>query len=289
MQKIGGAFLLLLLCSLHGVDVAITIDDHPMADTSFFGAYERTERLLSACENHNCKAAFFCVGEYCKKNQTSVDAVNRRGHFLANHSMTHPHVSTLSLSEFEEEVKGTQALLEPHSQMRKYFRYPALDYGNQERLGGSREKGVAVLTLLKDLGYVDGYVSINTYDWYLNTKLQEALRGKKRIDYTKLKNFYLSCMRQWCEHYIEFYENQLSITPVQTLLLHANDLNALYLDDILCMIRQLGWNIVSPEKAFQDTSWREKFIADPTKLSIPPPFPSCQDIDRQLQELSIFG
>jgi len=274
-------FFLLFLIPLDGVDIAITFDDHPMPDGVLFTAKKRTEQLLKACDNHQCKTVFFCIGNCCRKDPSSVELVEKRGHFLANHSLTHPHLSELSLSEIREELEKTDEILDVYSHKKKYFRYPSLDYGNREALGGTQEKAEAVYKLLQELGYTEGYVTIFTYDWYLNQKLQEAIKGNKQIDYEKLKGLYLSFIKRWCGQYIEAYPKEI----VHTLLFHANDLNALYLNDILLMIRQSGWNIVSPEKAFTDTSWREKVIKEPETFTLPPPSPSSQEIDEEFPQV----
>ncbi len=269
------SFFLFFLSSLYSVDIAITFDDHPMPNGVLFTAQKRTEQLLKACDNHQCKAVFFCIGNCCQKDVASVELIEKGGQFLANHSLTHPHLSALSLSEIREEIGKTDEILTPYSHKKKYFRYPSLDYGNRETLGGTQEKAEAVYKILQESGYTDGYVTIFTYDWHLNQKLYEALKSGKRIDYEKLKDLYLSFIKRWCEQYIKEYPKE----TVHALLFHANDLNALYLDDILLMIRQSGWNIVSPEKAFTDTSWREKIIKESEKFTLPPQCPSSQEID----------
>ena len=73
------------------------------------------------------------------------------------------------------------------------------------------------------------------------------------------------------------------------LLLHANDLNALFLDDILEMISQRGWNIVSLEKAFQDPSWRQTLLQHLEWLVEKPATLNCQSIDHLLEAYHVFS
>jgi peptidoglycan-N-acetylglucosamine deacetylase len=44
----------------------------------------------------------------------------------------------------------------------------------------------------------------------------------------------------------------LGRSPRHVLLLHENDLAALYLGDLVKRLRKTGWKIISPERAFQD-------------------------------------
>ena len=88
--------LFLVHCCAYAVDIAITIDDFPSSDSRLFSAQKRTEAFLKACENHHCKAAFFCIGPNCTRpgGAALLALVNSQGMFLANHSMTHSHVSS---------------------------------------------------------------------------------------------------------------------------------------------------------------------------------------------------
>ena len=45
---------------------------------------------------------------------------------------------------------------------------------------------------------------------------------------------------------------KLGRSPRHVLLLHENDLAALYLGDLVKKLRKTGWKIISPERAFQD-------------------------------------
>ncbi len=233
-------FYLFICAALNAVNIAITFDDYPMPDGYIFSKQERIDRFLAVCANHKCKVVFFCIGENCKENISSLNQVNDSGHFLANHSMVHHHLSSQSLSEFEAEIIKTDSILSPYENMRKWFRYPFLDYGNRYTSGGSSEKAFDAFGILKKLNYVEGYVTMNNFDWHINERLQLAILQGKKIDYEALKKLYISLLKKWCLFYIHLYKNNFSEEVPHTLLLHANDLNALYLDDIFQMIHECG-------------------------------------------------
>ena len=136
-----------------------------------------------------------------------------------------------------------------------WFRFPWLDYGNLKDFGGTKEKKVAAYDMLKRMGYKEGYVSIYTYDWYVDGKLQEAIKSGKKVDFENLRKVYLSLVKQWCDHFIDIYEKK-GLDVTHALLLHSNDVNALFLDDMLTMVKGSGWNIVSPEEAFEGQTWQ---------------------------------
>ncbi len=293
MKKVLGMILNFLSLSIwcnNPVKIAITIDDQPMGNTALFTATKRTHRFIATCAAHHCKAAFFCVGDSCTQNQTTLDTLselNKHGHFLANHSKTHSFLSKIPLSEFENEIIETEKILKPYNNMRKWFRYPYLDYGHEKKRGGSPEKKAAGLKILQDLGYTDGFVSINTFDWYIDKKLNDAIKQKDLIDYTALKRVYLELLKEWSEFYIELYRKELQQDITHTLLLHANDINALYLDDILNMIKESGWDIVSPEMAFQDLSWKSK-VENFERLGDDPATLNYASINDRLEKANVF-
>jgi len=95
-------------------------------------------------------------------------------------------------------------------------------------------------------------VTISTLDWYLNYHLTEALKRGQKIHLENLCAAYLALLEEWMDDY-HFCWNKLLKRPfVHVLLLHQNDLNALFLNHIVALIRKKNWVIVSPDKAFNN-------------------------------------
>ena len=67
--------------------------------------------------------------------------------------------------------------------------------------------------------------------------------------------------------YSEELKNNIGHHPIHNLLLHENDINALYLGDIITFLRQNGWEIVSPEEAFADQKGYQTSIDLRTKIA----------------------
>ncbi len=253
---------LLLVQSIHlwSYSVIITIDDYPLTNGPLLTLEERTQKFIEATQNYPCSIAFFCVGKYYQQrgNKSLFESLTSHGHYIANHSMNHSASSSLTLQEFEKEVLETEEVLNPHGNYRKWFRYPYLDYGNQTKRGGSPEKNKEFRAFLTNAGYVDGYSTIDSFDWYIHNKVVGALKDNKTIDYEKLKNFYVSLVEEVMEFCFTLYENVLQEDIIHSLLFHDNDLTALYLQDIFAMIHRNGWSIVSPEQAFVNPPWRNR-------------------------------
>ena len=281
---------LALSSPVNATNIAITIDDYPLPNSSVFTVKERTKRFVEALDKYNAKAAFFCVGQHCNdRNDYSIfKLLQEHGHFIANHSMNHRRLSAISIDEFEKEITQTEDILSRYSVVCKWFRYPYLDYAHIASLGGSKEKLVASFESLNKLGYTEGYVTINTFDWYINKRLQEAIKQKKVIDYEKLRMLYISLLKEWIAYYIDLYQEIIGHEIVHTILLHDNDLNALYLPDVLTMINDQGWNIVSPELAFKDTSWRKQLFNKIELTKEKPASLNTNQLDKLLTDLNVI-
>lgn len=245
--------LLLATSCVQGASMALTFDDAPMPSTDLFEREERLHVYIERLEAHGIQAAFFCIGKHLQDGgKGSVRCLAEHGHILANHSYDHLHSSRLTPAKIAHEILRTEVLLIEYPTMRRWFRFPYLDYGNQTAIGGSDDKREQLELKLDKLGYSDGYITINTFDWYLNSKLLQAIKEKSLVNYDRLKTVYLTLMGEWIDAFVAFWEKDLEMEVKHVLLMHANDINALYLTDLLAMLEAKGWNFISPDEAFSD-------------------------------------
>lgn len=83
--------------------VTLTFDDGPTP------AY--TRQVLDVLDRYAVKATFFMLGEMARAHPDLVIEVARRGHSIANHSMSHPQLTRLSEAAARTELVDTTALL----------------------------------------------------------------------------------------------------------------------------------------------------------------------------------
>lgn len=102
------------------------------------------------------------------------------------------------------------------------------------------------------MGYINGYVTIDNYDWYIESLFQKALKEKKQIDCGKLKDFYIEHIWNSIKFYDDIALKTIGRSPNHVLLLHENDLAALFIDDLVAHIRQNGGEIITVEEAYTD-------------------------------------
>ncbi|MEO1311946.1 MAG: hypothetical protein AAFV51_13435, partial [Pseudomonadota bacterium] len=128
--------------------------------------------------------------------------------------------------------------------LRPWFRFPFLDEGRDPA------KVAAIAEGLEARGLANGYVTVDTYDWHMERRLQDALRDGRAVDYDKLGRLYVDMSLYAAEFYDGIAVQTLGYSPVHVLLLHENDLAALYATDLVKAFRDAGWEIVGPDAAY---------------------------------------
>jgi len=85
--------------------VALTIDDAPHPQV--------TPGILRVLREHKTKATFFIIGSNAEAHPELVDSIRAGGHELANHLFTDRLSAKLSDEEFLDELRRTDALIQP--------------------------------------------------------------------------------------------------------------------------------------------------------------------------------
>jgi peptidoglycan-N-acetylglucosamine deacetylase len=228
--------------------IALTFDDAPLGDGPVFSGSERTSRIIQALKNNNIdQVAFFVVTGFI--DSANIDRLNRyksAGHVLANHSHTHSWIRSIGTANYIKDIKLADSLLKSSGPSMPWYRYPFLDEG---RTKSSRD---SIRTALKKLGLTNGYVTVDNYDWYLNGAMKKAIGEKKRVNFERMKNVYLDHIWNSIQFYDGIGRKVLNRSPKHVLLLHENDLAALFLDDLIKLLNSKGWEIISPVEAYND-------------------------------------
>lgn len=102
------------------------------------------------------------------------------------------------------------------------------------------------------MGYSNGYVTVDNADWYMDRMLQNAVKAGKKVNHDNLKQAYIDALWESIVFYDELAKKVIGRSPKHVLLLHENDLAALYINDLVDHIRSQGWVIISPLEAYRD-------------------------------------
>jgi peptidoglycan-N-acetylglucosamine deacetylase len=250
MRRILAAAALAAASAAHAQSVAITIDDGPNAgNTPRMSAQERNQAILAALAKHRVQAALFVTAGYGANTPQGLpllQAWSKAGHAIGNHTVTHPDLEKVPLAEYQRQVMECDSLISTQPGYKKWLRFTYLREGNTpEKIDGMRK-------FLRDHGYRNAQVSLDTSDWRLNEKLEEVLKKDPNADISAIRTAYLAHIKQRALAYRELSQHLQGRDISQVLLLHHNLLNAMWLDDVLTQFKEMGWKIITPAEAFAD-------------------------------------
>src|ERR1700719_3041408 len=242
--------------------VAITIDDLPAGSANSMDAptiTEMTTKLLTTLRDEKVPA----VGFVNEKKLYKLGEVDERikalrlwldyGFELGNHTFSHSSLNQVGLKAWEDDViqgeNVTRMLLAQHKMKLRYFRHPYLDTGRDLL---TRRQAEAFLV---DRGYRIAPITLDGWDWMFAGLYEDA---KKRND-TELQ-------QQIVKEYLAYhdaafaYAEQLSAKvvgyePKQILLLHASNLEADHIGELMDVLRKRGYRFVTLEDALSDTAY----------------------------------
>lgn len=248
------AALLAVACAAaaHAQSVAFTFDDGPrLAQTPRLTPQQRNQAILDALARNKVSAGLFVTcgnGANQPEGYALAEAWGRAGHMVGNHTMTHPDLNSakLSLEQYQREVLDCDNIIHAIPGYAKWFRYTFLREGN------TPDKRDGMRAFLKQHGYRNAYVSLDTSDWRLDDKLVQVLAANPRADIEPIRQAYLDHIRQRALAYRDLSRQLLGRDIAQVMLLHHNLASALWLDDVIAQFRSMGWTIASPAQAFAD-------------------------------------
>ena len=230
--------------------LSITIDD-PSVDSVLTNDWRfKDDAILNTLDKHSIKAALFVCGKRTDNNpgRELLAKWDSKNHLICNHSYSHLyfHSGKVTLSDFENDFRKCDAVINSYSNFTKLFRYPYLKEGNTD------EKRDGFRNFMAELNYKPGYVSIDASDWYFNKRLTDTLSVNSEADITPYKEYYLKHILSRAVFYNDLAKELTGRFVPHTLLLHHNLINALFLDDLLIMFKEAGWDIVNADIAFKD-------------------------------------
>ncbi|MBX9687565.1 MAG: polysaccharide deacetylase family protein [Candidatus Obscuribacterales bacterium] len=83
--------------------IYLTFDDGPSPAT--------TPWLLELLEKESVKASFFLIGREAEKYPDLVEAIQKGGHSIGNHSYSHRFMPALKLAQIEKEIESTNRII----------------------------------------------------------------------------------------------------------------------------------------------------------------------------------
>ena len=240
-----------------GRQVAITIDDLPRGGDG--GPYDltsvraMTKKLLQPFREHKIPViGFVNAGRRQPSDPQALreilDLWLDAGAELGNHSYSHPDINTVSLAEYTADiVKGEppiRAALAARGKKLEFYRHPFL------HMGATVEAKQGLQDFLDQHGYRVAPVTLDDADYEF-----AVLYGKPEFR-ERVRREYVPYMQS----IVEFFE-QRSVEVAghefpQILLIHASQMNADLMPQLLDMFRKRGYTFVTLARALEDPVYR---------------------------------
>jgi peptidoglycan/xylan/chitin deacetylase (PgdA/CDA1 family) len=245
--------------------VAVTFDDLPgppagLVSSDISALRENTARLLASFREYGVPVVGFVnEGKLFVDGEKAQDVASRTavlkmwvdaGLELGNHTYSHMSLNKTPLDEFEADViRGetvTRRLLAEEGRTLRYFRHPFL------HVGLDIVKRRAFEAFLKARGYTVAPVTIDNDDYIYAAVYADALRRGDRAFASRVGADYVRYMKSVVA-FAEGVSQGLTGRGIpQTLLLHANALNADFFGEVAASLKARGYRFVTLEAALQD-------------------------------------
>ncbi|HYE15006.1 MAG TPA: polysaccharide deacetylase family protein [Pyrinomonadaceae bacterium] len=251
--------------------VAVTFDDLPSTHGDLARTRDLNLRLLASLKRNGVPAVGF-VNESRLYRRGEMDARTAllaawldAGHELGNHTFSHILIDRHTLEEYKEDVmRGetvTRMLLGERGRRLRYFRHTQL------RTGPTEEYRRGLSGFLRGRGYTVAPVTIDNQEWVFADVYARAIARGDRATMKRVGDAYVPFM----ESVFDFFE-RLSVETFgrevrQTLLLHANEINADYFDALATMMKRRGYSFITLEEALKDPAYSLPEAQSKTGLS----------------------
>jgi peptidoglycan/xylan/chitin deacetylase (PgdA/CDA1 family) len=241
--------------------VAITIDDLPAASNVLPAAAitEMTTKLLSTLRDQKIPV----VGFVNEKKLYRVGEVDQRiaalrmwldyGFDLGNHTYSHTSLNRAGLKAWEDDViqgeSVTSQLLAEHKMKLRYFRHPYLDTGRDLQ---TRREAEAFLVAR---GYHIAPITLDAWDWAYASVYEDAKRRGDTAAQDELAKSYLAHSDAEFAYAEQLSKQIVGYEPKQIILLHANQLEADHIGELLDLFRKRGYRFITLEDALDDSAY----------------------------------
>lgn len=231
--------------------IAITFNELPAAET--FGEVHPEAinfLILQSLKKHEVKATGFVVGVNLENQYDLIGQWLNDGHAIGSMTYNYEDLNDLGYQKFIEEVSMGEAELEPmlenFGQKKRYFRFPFLHYG------ADKESKRQVKGYLQSQNTVIAHASVVPDDQMYNYTLNKMGKVLDSLQYVVLRDEYFNSVFDELERAEVMAQDVAGHQVKQILMLQANRLNAIYLDELLTALEEAGYKFVTLDAALRD-------------------------------------
>lgn len=242
--------------------VAVTFDDLPLQPHYDLATSRAlTAKLLQTLTANRIPAiGFVNEGKLFINNGGEVEARTAilklwldAGLDLGNHSYSHLRYYNATLEQMQADtLRGevvTKRLLAERGKTLRYFRHPTLNTGKDLAAKAAFEK------FLARHGYTVAPVTIDNSEWLFASEYAKARQRGDAATMKKVADAYVPYMEEVFAFYERLSRDTLGYEVKQTLLVHANALNAEHFGAVVKMLKRRGYQFITLDEALTDKAY----------------------------------
>lgn len=248
--------------------IAITIDDLPwqrIEETPPDALHQRHAQLMDQLQRAGAPVVGFVnEGKLEQGGQVQPARVAmlrdwlEAGAELGNHTHGHSDLHAVGLEAYRADILRGERVLRPmlveRGTVPRWFRHPYL------RAGRTAEDKAAVETFLAAHGYRVAPVTVDNGEWvwafaYANVLDGQADTPQRAAMLRQLERGYVPYMLNKVDYFEQQSRKLLGYALPQVWLLHANELNAAVLAELVAAVRRRGYRTIKLEEALRDPAY----------------------------------
>jgi peptidoglycan/xylan/chitin deacetylase (PgdA/CDA1 family) len=240
--------------------VAVTFDDLPATHGDLVKYEYVTANLLARLKAEEVPAIgfvneskLFVLGEIDRRTALLGKWLDA-GHDLGNHSFSHIAIDRATFEEYTADViRGetvTRMLAEAKGKRLRYYRHTQL------RTGPTEEFRKRLNDFLTARGYTVAPVTVDNNEYLYALAYANAKAKGDEVMMDRIVGSYVDYMEGIFTHFETISRSLLGYEVSQTLLLHANELNADHFDKLAAMLHRRGYIFVTLDEALKDPAYK---------------------------------
>jgi peptidoglycan/xylan/chitin deacetylase (PgdA/CDA1 family) len=246
--------------------MCITIDDLPTVSYTTHNIELKryiTESIIKTCNDYDVPAIGYVNEHKLYRNEMlDKDELNlleswlQNGLELGNHTYSHMSYHQSSFDEFAEDVKkgdvNLKKLAKKYNSEISYFRHPFLHSGS------TKSSSDSLHNFLVSLNYTESPVTCDNQDYLFAKAYATAHQAQDSAKMKAIAEAYIQFTGDKLDYYesisYKLYDRYID----QIMLIHANQLNADYLDKLLELFQSRGYTFISQQKVLEDPVYQQE-------------------------------
>jgi peptidoglycan/xylan/chitin deacetylase (PgdA/CDA1 family) len=244
-------------------EIALTFDDLPLHGP--IPADETPQSVgngvIAALKHAHVPAYGFVNARWTVDQPATIEVLKNwrsAGFPLGNHTWSHPHLNTITVADFDQEVARDEPVLQQLASGTDWhwLRFPFLDEGKDA------EQRDAARKVLAARGYKIADVTMDFSDWQWTAPYARCLAARDNTSIEALDRLYLSAASEAIGFYRDLSHQLYGRDIPYVILLHESAFEARMLPRLIALFRSAGFRFVSLPVAESDPYYNDRIHPD---------------------------